>query len=227
MDRYNALVIDDEIENLDLIKTLLNESFNVHGAGDGEEGFNLALKLIPDVILLDIGLPKIDGLKVCDKLRNHEATRHVPIIMLTASKDSESIVKAFNNGADDYISKPYRGTELVSRVLSKVRRLSETRPSKNSEIVCGNLKIAVERMSIIIDARPVTLSLLEFTLLKYLVENRDKVLSREKILQAVWKEEKVSDRTVDTHMVSLRKNLKGFDHVIDTVYGAGYILKKS
>lgn len=224
--KYKALVVDDEVENVELITQLLGDRFQVHGAQDGEAGIDSALRHAPDVVLLDVGMPKLDGIAVCDRLRKHEATKHIPIIMLTAANDSDTIVKSFECGADDYISKPYRAKELVSRVLSKIRRIEESKAS-SAEIKCGNLTLFPEQLSVKIAGNDVHLSLLEFNLLKYLVENKDKILSREKILQAVWKEHAVSDRTVDTHMVSLRKHLKEFDHALNTIYGAGYILKKA
>lgn len=223
--KLNVLIIDDENDNSDLIEQILSDKFKVHFAVDGEEGLVKARKLNPDVILLDIGLPKIDGLTLCDQLRTNELTKHIPIIMLTASNESDTRIKAFTSGADDYISKPYKPKELIARVLSKVRRLNEQKKTGDT-LICGNLTLNLSKLEATVDTKVIDLSLLEFNLLKYLVENKDRVLSREKILQTVWKDAVVSDRTVDTHMVSLRKRLNGFDHTLSTVYGAGYILKK-
>ncbi len=223
--KRKLLVIDDEEEIQTSIQSSLSDRYVVSGASNGEEGLRKALLEMPDLILLDISMPVLDGLSVCEELRTGEATRHIPIIMLTAASDVSRRIDAFMTGADDYLSKPFRMQELLARIQSKMRRIQE-RETVEENIICGNLVLNVSRYEITVAGRSVPLSVLEFNLLKYLVQNRDRVLSREKILEAVWRYTSVSDRTVDTHMVSIRKKLADFDYGLTTVYGAGYILKK-
>lgn len=226
MDKRKVLIIDDEPDNRELIDHILNDKFKVLSAQDGEEGLRVARSELPDLILLDITMPKLDGIAVCEALRSNEATRHIPIIMLTASSDVDHRIKSYMTGADDFLSKPFRPQELVARVVSKIRRVEE-RVGKEEVIDCGNLKLDLKKLEVSIDGKVVVLSVLEFNLLKCFVQNKDRVMSRERILEAVWRDSVVSDRTVDTHIVSLRKKLNGFDHSISTIYGAGYVLKKS
>jgi two-component system phosphate regulon response regulator PhoB len=224
--KRRILVIDDERDNCELVGEILSEKFDVFSAADGEEGLRLSRAKLPDLILLDITMPKLDGLAVCEALRSNEATRHIPIIMLTASADVDHKVKSLMTGADDFVAKPFKPKELMAHVISKVRRLEE-RDGKNEIIECGNLTLDLRKLEAAVSGRPMELSVLEFNLLKCFVQNKDRVMSRERILESVWRDSVVSDRTVDTHIVSLRKKLAGFDHVLATVYGAGYVLKKT
>jgi DNA-binding response OmpR family regulator len=223
--KRKILVIDDEPDNRDLIEQILTDKFNVLGAADGEEGLRMARSELPDLILLDITMPKLDGIAVCEALRQNEATIHIPIIMLTAAIDVDARVKSFMTGADDFLSKPFKAKELVARVMSKIRRVEE-RVGKEETLECGNLTLNLKKLEAVIDGKVLQLSVLEFNLLKCFVQNKDRVMSRDRILEAVWRDSVVSDRTVDTHIVSLRKKLAGFDHNLATIYGAGYVLKR-
>jgi DNA-binding response OmpR family regulator len=224
-DKRKVLVIDDERDNRELIHQILSDRFNVLMAKDGEEGILVARSELPDVILLDITMPKMDGIAVCEALRSNEATRHIPIMMITASVDLDARVQSFMTGADDFLSKPFKSKELIARVVSKIRRVEE-RVGSDENVGVGNLVLNLKKLEAVIDGKAIQLSVLEFNLLKCFVQNKDRVMSRERILEAVWRDSVVSDRTVDTHIVSLRKKLSGFDHNIATIYGAGYILKK-
>lgn len=224
-DKRKVLIIDDEADNRELIEHILCDRFKVLSASDGEDGLRVARGELPDLILLDITMPKLDGIAVCEALRSNEATKHIPIIMLTASSDSERRIQSFMTGADDFLLKPFRPQELLARVQSKIRRVEE-RSGQEEIVECGNLKLDTRKIEVTIDDKVIVMSVLEFNLLKCFVLNRDRVMSRERILESVWRDSVVSDRTVDTHIVSLRKKLTGFDHSISTVYGAGYVLKK-
>lgn len=224
-DKRKILVIDDEPDNRDLIEQILSDRFKIVMAVDGEEGLRIARSELPDLILLDITMPKMDGIAVCESLRQNEATRHIPIIMLTASTDLDHRIKSYTTGADDFLAKPFKPKELMAHVGSKIRRVEE-RLGKDEMFECGNLTLDLKKLEASILGRAISLSVLEFNLLKCFVQNKDRVMSRERILEAVWRDSVVSDRTVDTHIVSLRKKLSLFDHVISTIYGAGYVLKK-
>jgi DNA-binding response OmpR family regulator len=176
-------------------------------------------------------MPGMDGITVCEKLRSSEITRHIPIVILSGVADVDQRIKVFLTGADDFVTKPFRIKELAARVESKLRRVREVeegmlQPDRSPEkITCGNLTLDSSKIEVSINGKVVPLSVLEFNLLRFIVVNADRVISRETILQNVWKDAVVTDRTVDTHIACIRKKLKDFDHVISTIYGAGYILK--
>lgn len=220
------LVIDDDANNLELIEDILAPYFSVTTCQDSSEALQLARSLLPDVVLLDITMPKLDGITLCEMIRNTEATRQIWVIMVSAADDLEHRVRAFSVGADDFIGRPFKPKELVARVQSKTRRVKE-RERQEENLICGNLNMNIQKLEATINGHVVPLSVLDFSLLKYFVQNKDRVISRTRILEAVWRDAVVSDRTVDTHIAYMRKKLTrfGFDHNLATVYGAGYVLK--
>jgi DNA-binding response OmpR family regulator len=224
--------VDDEPEIRELLKTVLEERYEVFLGSNGSEGLKLALERHPDVVVLDIMMPVMDGIATCQALRGQVGTRDIPVIMLTALKDSADKIKAFKAGADDYVAKPFYPEELMARIESKLRRASESRSATDSPlvagakvVVCGNLSLDTESMEVKIDGKEVVLTMLEFNLLKYFIESKGKLRSREQILEAVWNSTTVSGRILDPHVLALRKKTEGFDHALCTVYGGGYILK--
>lgn len=223
--KHKVLIVEDNADTAEMLKDALSDQFEVIIALDGNAGHALAAKERPQLVLLDLGLPGMSGVEVCRALRSSDSTRHIPIIIVTGSIDNEQCEQAFLAGADDCIFKPYHTKELMARIASKIRRVEELM-KQDDVLSCGNLTLNSSKLEATINGSPTKLSVLEFNLLKYLVKNKDRVLSREKILDAVWSGVEVSDRTIDTHIVSLRKRLTGCDHVITTVYGAGYVLKK-
>src|SRR3954468_2972543 len=124
-EKRKILIIDDEPDSREIISEVLADKFQVITAPDGEEGLRIARAHLPDLILLDITMPKLDGISVCEALRSNEATRHIPIIMLTAASDLDNRIKSFMTGADDFISKPFKPRELMAHVVSKIRRVEE------------------------------------------------------------------------------------------------------
>ena len=219
-----VLLIEDDLENQKLLKEILSDQYDVTVAKDGEEGYRLARIGNPDLILLDLLMPKVDGMEACWLLRTNEATRHIPVIILTGADDPEMQIKAFDLGADDLLQKPFRPRELIARMASKLKRIDEgKRP--NNFLRCGDLEMDVDRFECRVGQSDIAMSVLEFNLLRFFVENFNRVLSRETILQAVWRDAAVTDRTVDTHMTSLRKKLQKSNLTFATLYGAGYVLK--
>ncbi|MFL5815574.1 MAG: response regulator transcription factor [Bdellovibrionia bacterium] len=224
--RRSILIIDDDKDSLEVLNDILSSEYKTYLASNGEDGVRMAREVRPDLILLDLVMPGMDGIRTCQTLRVSEETRDITILVVTGSSELDPRISAFGSGADDMVSKPYEIRELLARIRAKMRRLDEKNPAAASQVIrCGNLTLDPDKFEVTINGETITISVLEFNLLRYFVENVDRVISRQKILEAVWKDSVVSDRTVDTHMASLRRKLVGFDHAFKTIYSAGYILK--
>jgi DNA-binding response OmpR family regulator len=222
----SILIIDDDQDSSIALSAVLSKSYDIKIAASGEEGVRLARTHLPDLILLDLLMPGMDGTLTCKTLRLSDLTRHIPIIIITSSCELDPKVDAFMNGADDMIQKPFEQRELLARIHSKMRRLDERKGTPSHAIECGNLTLNPVSLEVTINGNVIPISVLEFNLLRFFLENPDRVVSRDQILAAVWKDAIVSDRTVDTHMASLRRKLTQFNHTFRTIYSAGYILKK-
>lgn len=220
------LVIDDDPGILDFVEELLSFRFHVLKALDASTGLQIAESERPDLIILDLGLRNQSGHDICRVLRARPETKHIPILIYTGADDIENLTQAFEQGADDYVVKNAKPRELVARVIAKIRRLEE-QGDEPDVLNCGNLVLDSARLEATVEDRTLPLSVLEFNLLRFFVLNKDRVMSRKQILDGVWKDAVVSNRTIDTHMVYLRKKLSGFSHTLATVYGAGYILRES
>lgn len=225
-----VLIIDDEPEIRETLIDLISGSFSPLVASSGTEGLALAKKKNPTVILLDILMPGMDGVAVCKKLREDPVTSPIHIIMLSGANSPENRVRAFDSGADDFIAKPFDSVELISRIQSKVRRVQERKKHSRADEIgsflsCGNLKLNLIRREAVLEGRSFTLSSLEFKLLQFILQNKDRVIPRQEILDAVWGDPKVPGRLIDAHVVSLRKKLNDFDHAITSVYGVGYAVR--
>lgn len=220
------LVVDDEPSIVELLKyNLENSGYEVKQAYDGEEALNIVSKERFDLIILDLMLPKIDGIEVCKRLK--EEYFHIPIIMLTAKSSEADKVLGLNIGADDYITKPFSIKELIARVNALLRRIGEIEKQNDREIInIGNLKIDLERHEVEKNGELLDLTLKEFELLRILVENKGKVLSRNVLLDRVWGYDFYGEtRTVDVHIRNLRKKIEDDDkkpQYIETVRGVGY-----
>lgn len=177
---------------------------------------------IPDLILLDIMLPEEDGITILKKLRYSSQFKSIPTIMLTAKDTEFDVVTGLDAGADDYITKPFGMMALVSRIKAVLRRYEKTKES--SEILeLGNLKIDVSKHSVFVRDRQVFLTVKEFDLLSLLLQNHGKVMTREQILDSVWKiDVDIESRTVDVHIKTLRQKLEDAGELIETVRGVGY-----
>jgi DNA-binding response OmpR family regulator len=210
---------------LEFLNELLSSEYKTYTASNGEAGIQIARTAQPDLILLDLFMPGMCGNSTCETLRKSQDTQHIPIIIITGGTELDPRVRVLTAGADDIITKPYEIRELMARVHSKMRRIEE-RAGTSKTLQCGNLVLDLQKLEVTIEGRTIPISVLEFNLLRFFIENVDRVVSRQNILDSVWKESVVSDRTVDTHMASLRRKLAGFDHNFKTVYSAGYILKR-
>ncbi len=228
------LVIEDE-QNINDILTfsLSKEGYRTISALDGTTGLEMALTENPDLILLDVMLPGLDGWEVCKKVREHS---QVPIIMLTAREDEIDKVLGLELGADDYITKPYSMRELAARVKANIRRSTaqqiaqEPEPANQSSIVSGDLTINVERYEVTKNGEIIDITLREFELLRFLATQPDKIYSREKLLENVWGYEYYGDvRTVDVTVRRLREKIEddpSMPKYIITKRGVGYYFNR-
>lgn len=222
--KYNILLIDDDVEYLELMNSILESSYTILKASYWQEALEIIKNKTPNLILLDIRMKDKDGVEICQTLRENTNTKQIPIIMVTASHDAESRIRAFSAGADDYIFKPFTNLELISRIKSKIRRIEENNNLKPEVLHCGNLAINLEMQKAFLDDEFIDLTAHELKLLIYMIKNKDKVQNREQIINEVWKDRHVVGRAVDTHMSALRRKLEKFNHKFENVYGRGYIL---
>jgi two-component system, OmpR family, alkaline phosphatase synthesis response regulator PhoP len=218
---YKVLVVDDEEPILELLKyNLEKQGYEVKTASDGVKGVEIARKMHPDLILLDIMMPKQDGVETCRQLRNIPELTHSFIVFLTARSEEYSEVAAFDVGADDYITKPIKPRALMSRISALFRRDSKKQPD-NKQITIGNLIIDRTSYTLKIDTREITLPKKEFELLYFLAQNPNKVFNRDELLQNIWGTDVyVLARTVDVHIRKVREKIG--EEYITTVKGVGY-----
>lgn len=225
------LIIEDEPNIRELILyNLKTNGYDGIAAEDGIMGITMVHREKPDLILLDIMLPEKNGYEICKELR--EEGNNIPIIMITAKTDEADKVLGLEYGADDYISKPFGIREMLARIKAVLRRYETGAEAATGDtvITVGDLKINVERHEVTIDGRDIDLTLKEFDLLKYLMEHRGHVFSRDQLLNNVWGIDYVGEtRTVDVHIRHLRQKLsegreenKNDEQYIETIRGKGY-----
>jgi two-component system alkaline phosphatase synthesis response regulator PhoP len=226
MAEKKILVADDDPHIRRLIAELLMaEGFKVLSAEDGEEAMQVCRDEHPDLMILDIIMPKMDGMEVCRRLRDETAA---PIVFLTAKDDITDLVSGLAIGGDDYITKPFKGAELIARVKAALRRGDMVRDSTEKEeyVSIGGLEIDRKRREISLDGKPVDLTQTEFDLLWLLASHRGTVYSRKDIVKALWGyEDPGISRTIDTHVARLRKKIErdsSNPEFIKTVTGVGY-----
>jgi two-component system alkaline phosphatase synthesis response regulator PhoP len=222
MARKRVLVVDDDVKTVELVKLYLKrDGFETLTAYDGVEGLNLARKGSPDLIVLDLMLPDLDGFEVCRTLR-HESD--VPIIMLTARTTDGDKLTGLDLGADDYVTKPFSPKELVARVRAVLRRLPGERGP--DELTCGELTMNFGKHEAWFAGEPLELTSVEFKLLGALVKEPGRVFTRASLIEeALGYDFEGFDRTIDVHVLNLRRKLEsdpGHPRYIKTVYGVGY-----
>ena len=216
------LVADDEKNILELCRLyLVKEGFAVETATDGQEVLDKVRRSRPDLVVLDLMMPRIDGLEVCRRLRKDTS---IPIIMLTARGDDVDKVVGLELGADDYVTKPFNPRELVARVKAVLRRAT-SRVGVDTTVDVGDVSIDPGRREVTISGKPVQMRAKEFDLLLALAQENGRVLSREQLLSRVWGYEYFGDsRTVDVHVTWVRDKLEGSCAQVQTVRGVGYKL---
>jgi DNA-binding response OmpR family regulator len=219
----SILVIEDEKDILDLLEYHLKQSgFQVLTAADGESGLELALKKRPNLIILDLMLPVMDGKDVCRALKSNPVTLSIPVLMLTAKVEELDRVIGFELGADDYVTKPFSPRELILRIKAILRRRTPDTDGVKA-IRIGDLLIDVDRHQVSIKERPISLTSTEFKLLVDLASKRGRVQTRQSLLDRVWGYTcEGYERTVDTHIRRLREKLGDMADYIETLRGVGY-----
>ena len=218
------LVVEDEAPIRDMITFVLEQNgFNTVEAQDFEQAISKIVEPYPDLVLLDWMLPGGTGVKLAKKLKQHEHTRNIPIIMLTARSDEDDKVRGFEAGIDDYVTKPFSPKELIARIKAVIRRVSPTSLEETLDFQGLTLDPVAHRVSI--SGKSVELGPTEFRLLHFFMTHTERVYSREQLLDNVWGTNVyVEDRTVDVHIRRLRKAITGEGHenFIQTVRGSGY-----
>lgn len=214
------LVVDDEPSILNLITAYLKpEGYEIYTANDGLAGLKAARSFKPDLIVLDVMLPGIDGVEVLTRLRRES---DVYVIMLTAKTEEMDRVVGLTVGADDYVTKPFSPRELVARIKAALRRLQANQSSSSEVLSFEHVRIDVAARLVSVDNHPIELTAIEFDLLTALAENRGRVLTREQLLEKVWGGSYYGEmRVVDVHLGHVRQKL-GMDGLIATVRGVGY-----
>lgn len=223
MSRKTILVIDDEKDILKLVQyNLEKEGYQVLQAKTGEEGLELARTGKPDLILLDLMLPGLDGLEVCRILKANDATRPIPVVMLTAKGSEVDQVVGLELGAVDYVTKPF-GVKLLLARVKNVFRSMKPQEAERKLLKAGDVALDKDRHAVTVAGRPVAFTKLEFRILSFLMEHPGKVFSRDQLLSGAWEGEAfVVDRTVDVHVRSIRSKLGKYREYIETVRGTGY-----
>jgi two-component system alkaline phosphatase synthesis response regulator PhoP len=216
------LCVDDEPDILEILKyNLSNEGYNVSTAADGKSAIEMAYNISPNLIIMDVMMPNMDGIEACEKLRSDEKFNDTIIMFLTARGEDYSHVAAYDAGADDYVTKPVKPKVLVSKVKGLLRRLKKVIANDINEIVFDDIKIDREKYKVYISNKVLNLPRKEFELLYLLASKPDKVYKREKIMESVWGSEVVvGDRTIDVHIRKLREKVG--DKYFKTVKGVGY-----
>ena len=217
------LVVEDDEAIADVVRRALRqEGHEVRSAADGVEALSLSEEFVPDLVILDLGLPRLDGVEVSKRLR---AESDVPILILTARAEVEDRVEGLDSGADDYLVKPFELSELLARTRALMRRRP---PRGTASLTVGDLRLNPDTREVVRGDRDIELTNREFELLEYLMRNQKLVVSRERLLEEVWGYDPMSmTNTIDVFISNLRRKLEegGEDRILHTKRGAGYVVK--
>lgn len=227
MNKEKVLIVDDEEHILELLKfNLSNSGYNVICANNGIDAYNIAKAEKPDLVLLDLMIPGMDGLDVCKEIKKNPETLKAAIIMITAKSEELDKILGLELGADDYITKPFSVRELLARVKAVLRRSAQDSNIESDIYEVDNLRVNFGRHEVFVDGKKVDMTLKEFELLENLIKNRGKILQRDTLLDKVWGYEYIGEtRTVDVHIRYLRKKIERDDKnpkFIETIRGVGY-----
>ena len=222
------LIIDDEIHIVELLKfNLENNGYKVDYSYDGFDGYLKTKEFQPDLILLDWMLPNISGIDLIKKIRSDETLEQIPVIMLTAKNMEEDKLEGLEDGADDYITKPFSVREVLARITSVLRRYKYTSNEKIEVLKADDIQVNVNKHIVTKNGQEIELTLKEFQILKLLIENKGNVLTRTFLLDKIWGYDYYGEtRTLDVHIRHLRKKIGDNDSkLIETVRGVGYKIK--
>ncbi|MFH1645594.1 MAG: response regulator transcription factor [Candidatus Omnitrophota bacterium] len=227
MANEKILIVEDDEDIIEMIEyNLKKEGFSAYSVSDGAKVLGIVESKKPDLIILDLMLPGMDGLDVCKSIRNKQFIAHIPIIMLTAKSQEADKVIGLEIGADDYMIKPFSPRELIARIKALLRRLKKSESS--AVLISGIVEIDTLKHRVRIKGKEIDLTATEFKLFEFMLRNHGMALSRAKILDSVFGYDSVIyDRTVDAHMKSLRKKLGKASDCIETIRGVGYRFKES
>ncbi len=225
--RERILVIEDEPDIAEVVQyNLEREGFRVVAATDGEQGLALVHTEFPDAILLDLMLPKLDGIEVCRRLKADPHLRAIPVIMVTAKGEVNDIVAGLEAGADDYVTKPFIPKVLVARIKAVVRRGTWDDERPQERLILGAVVVDAKRHEVRVEGEPVTLTATEFKLLHYLASHSGRVFTRNHLLNRVMGgDAALVDRNIDVHVGAIRRKLGAHRDLIETIRGVGYRLR--
>jgi DNA-binding response OmpR family regulator len=223
--KSRLLIVDDEPQIRLLLGEFLSGLYETEFASNGNEAVKRSLELRPDLILMDVMMPDLDGISAVQKIREHELTRHIPILMVTAANTTRQRIEAFDFGADDFISKPFDIDELLSRIRSKLHRIRQIQEPAVPAISFGNLQMDLRAREVRLNGEMLELGPVEYGILELLLRRPGAVVSRREIMERVWEDGRKNDRLIDAHLSTLRKKLSDWDADLQTVYGEGYRLK--
>ena len=231
MVKKKILVVEDDRDISELISyNLSREGYDIACLYDGSQAVDFVSKRKPDLIILDLMLPEMDGIEICRTLKGEAATKNIPIVMLTAKSEEADVVVGLQMGADDYIPKPFSPKVLVARIKAITRRTADLQVTAGSHDDLrnfGDFKMDLLKHKISYKSREIKLTSIEFDIIEFLSRSPGRVWSREQILDNVWKEGKfIIDRAVDVHVRGLRKKLGAAQDYIETVRGVGYRFKE-
>lgn len=224
MNKQKIIVVEDEPDILEVLTyNLKREGFAVKSSLDGAKGLELIQQQLPDLVLLDLMLPGLSGLEICESLKTDTRTQHIAVIMVSAKGEESDIVKGLGLGADDYISKPFSPRELTARVKAVLRRPTLEASTLHDRIEFGNLVIDNGSHEVFVAEQSVKLTATEFRLLHFLASHTGRVFSREQLIdQSFGNDAVVVDRNIDVHVRAIRKKLGEDQQFIETVRGVGY-----
>ena len=229
MVKQTILIIEDEPELQEILTYNLEaQGYIVHVCDHGTRGLEASQKLIPDIILLDVMLPGMDGLEVCRHLRSNKTTKRIPIVMLTAKSEEVDQLVGFQLGADDYVTKPFKVRVLIERIKSLLRRANQSLDDDSQVLSCSGIVLDRLQFRVTIDDESITLTPTEFDLLWQLMEHPGRAYKRYDLMDAVMGDDTVVlERTIDVHIRALRKKMGSKAELIETVRGIGYRLKSN
>lgn len=225
MRRLRILAIDDEPALLRIIKDSLSSTYDVAIVESAKDAFTAMFDQTPDLILVDNIMPGFNGVDFVKTVRSAANTKNIPIVMLTALKESEDRMEAYRAGVDDFISKPFNPDELLIRVQARLHRTKDIKEQNSSKKEIGNLSLDFENHTVRIDEKPIHLTQVELIIVDRLIADQNQIVKRETLEKLIWGSKVPQARILDIHMATLRKKLKNFNLKIETVYGQGFVIR--